>query len=391
MKVENRNEIDELSISFCFKGKSENFVYEFLYYDKDKEVEFLKHYRETIKSVSIYEKRLANQTIDNLIFNKTEIFFQKMCTCFKTQIYFEQLFKNYTNTIYITYFLLIRNSLKFSFTQPYHHFYLTKNSELPYEAEPFLSEESFTIYETRELPSPYKSNCTNYKEIYKTCSGQLDCHQFCLFEEHLKQHKLILNQITYTVKKYGHYLKDKQLLTFNQTIKLDQKLDEKIDSYCWSKFKQKNCFTFSFFPIREKINDKELYECTIYLNNVQIKNELTFKVSAIEIFYNFSSLIYLYTGISFSFLLRKLNHLIKGISYRLIYSFGLILLQIFMILQIKSIFEVYEDNLRIPSMYTITAVELIPPGKLICFNKYNSCENSKPNSILLIFSFISLF
>lgn len=89
--------------------------------------------------------------------------------------------------------------------------------------------------------------------------------------------------------------------------------------------------------------------------------------SIIELFFNFMSLVYLFTGISFYFLLRKLHKLITGTAYRLVSSFSLVLLQIFMILQIQGIIKIYHDNSRMPSLFTITGVELIPPALSICF------------------------
>lgn len=134
------------------------------------------------------------------------------------------------------------------------------------------------------------------------------------------------------------------------------------------RFKQNGCNAYALLPVKERSNAQSRNSVTIYLSNFFIKSQHTESFSGIELFFNGMSLVYLWTGVSFNFLRRKMNKLIRGTTYRLVSSFSLVLLQIFMIWQIEGIIQIYQDNSRMPSLFTITGVELIPPALSICFH-----------------------
>ena len=143
---------------------------------------------------------------------------------------------------------------------------------------------------------------------------------------------------------------------------MDTKLDYDIDIYCRKRYENNDCYTHYFYPVKEDVNQYPKDEIKLYFNYSFIKSTCIEKVSTIELFFNFMSLVYLYSGVSFHFLLRKLNNLIKGTTYRLVYSTGLIVLQVCMCWQLNLIYQVYLENFKIPSIYTISSVEMLPPA-----------------------------
>ena len=170
--------------------------------------------------------------------------------------------------------------------------------------------------------------------------------------------------MTYTKEKYGELFVNSNL---TENLNLNQKIDQDIDFSCWMKYYENDCKSYSLHPVKERSDYASKLFFRIYLNNFFFNSQHTESFSAIELFFNGMSLCYLYTGVSFNFILRKLNTLVKGPAFRLVYSFGLVWLQIFMIWQIQGIFEIYESNSRMPQIFTITGVELIPPALSVCF------------------------
>lgn len=153
------------------------------------------------------------------------------------------------------------------------------------------------------------------------------------------------------------------LIYFNSLILSDAEIGKK----CLQQFSKRDCIFYMFRPIKVNIDVNTKQFIKLRLNYFYISSQHIEKVSTIEMFFNFCSLIYLYSGISFNFLLRKLNNFIKGLTFRLIYTVGLILLQFCMVLQMQSIFQLYEENSNIPSIYTITTIEAQPPALSLCF------------------------
>ena len=340
-----QNSIDNLTFSFCFE-KEEKFLFQNLNYNKKQERQLITDFRSLIEFVNVFGENWENHTTDDIVFNRTKIFFKNSCICYQIQLFFHDFYSqfNKTNLIYITYFLLPKNSVIFKFNKTFSKFYITKNYDLPYFAEPFYSEHYFTMFQTIELPSPFRTSCISYAKDYKEdfeesytekykCKNQGGCYQKCLFIEHFKQNKSIINHIVYTVEQYGHYFDNRNLSDLN----LRAKINTGIDYYCWNKTRRNNCMIYAYFPVKEKASaDTKQFSMSIFLNYFYFKIEHIENYSLIEMFFSFMSLVYLFTGVSFIFLLRKLNYLIKGKIYRLIYSFGIILLQGFMIWQIQT-------------------------------------------------------
>lgn len=174
-----------------------------------------------------------------------------------------------------------------------------------------------------------------------------------------------MRYLTFDWEKYGKtYFVNSNL---SENLQRDQRIVTEFDFICWMRYKQSDCFSYSLFPVKERSSERVKNYITIYLNNFFFKSEHKENFSWIELFFNAMSLCYLWTGLSFNYVLRKLNRLIKGSAFRLVYSFGLVLLQLFMIWQVQGILTIYHHNSRMPSIFTITGVELIPPAISICF------------------------
>lgn len=157
MKVGKNNSIEEISISICFE-KSYDFIINNLNYDKDKELEFLTFFKSTIQNIQLRRQAIVSShkggDFDDIIFNKTRIFFKDLCICFQFQIFVDNtssLISNF-NEIFFGYFLFPKNNFYIYFKHNYQfkHFFLTKDMKLPsYMTERFYNEESFTIYQVK--------------------------------------------------------------------------------------------------------------------------------------------------------------------------------------------------------------------------------------------------